>query len=331
MAVTGDIRARSRSGSVDFRVVDKTSGQPIAGAELVIRVNGTDSGSNDHGCGGVCRDRGAHAHAEYPGRARGEARFRPDEELPAVPEDSEDIPASYTLAMGVVKAVGGVVRDEQGRPIEGVEVKPIIWTISNLMPSRDEFIDPKPISTDARGVWRWESMPAGIEPNRVSFQFSHPDYQRVDLPSDRTAEIIRREVVTVLPRGLLISGRVVHVAGRSIPGARILSVLGPLRERRYSRSGRRRGPVPVLARPGRRGDPDGPGARPCARAEEDRRASGPSDRRVPPRERADDSRPGRGSSRRTAGRGERGCRILAQVPDARLADPDRWRRRVRLA
>ena len=40
----------------------------------------------------------------------------------------EDIPASYTLAMSAVETVGGVVRDEQGQPIAGAQVKPRIWT-----------------------------------------------------------------------------------------------------------------------------------------------------------------------------------------------------------
>ena len=207
---------------VYFRVVDKKSGQPIAGATLVIRVNGTDTGRTTTDASGRAviavpkpMPNTLDVLVEKPDFASMRSYLR-------FPRISEDIPASHTLAMVAVKAVGGVVRDEQVRPIEGVEVKPIIWTHSNMMPSRDEFIEPKPISTDARGVWRWESMPAGIEPNRVTFQFSHPDYQRVDLPSDRTAEIIRREGITVLPRGLVISGRVVDVAGRPIPKARIL-------------------------------------------------------------------------------------------------------------
>ena len=46
--------------------------------------------------------------------------------------EAGDIPATYTLAMYPVESVGGIVRDEQGRPIEGVLVEPMTWMRSVL-------------------------------------------------------------------------------------------------------------------------------------------------------------------------------------------------------
>ena len=66
------------------------------------------------------------------------------------------------------------------------------------------------------------ARPAGRDrARRVSFPFSHPDYQRVDLPADKALEVVRRDGVTVLPRGLELAGQVVDPSGRPIPGARV--------------------------------------------------------------------------------------------------------------
>ena len=54
-----------------------------------------------------------------------------------------DIPATYTLAMYPVGSVGGIVRDEQGRPIEGVLIEPMTWMRSGVdRTDRDEFDRP---------------------------------------------------------------------------------------------------------------------------------------------------------------------------------------------
>ncbi len=131
--------------------------------------------------------------------------------------------------MAPFESISGEVKDEQGRPIAGVTVKPMIFTNvgPNTRPGREELDEPIPVTTDAQGRWRWETLPSGIEPNRVSFQFSHPDYQRVDLPTDQGLAIIRRDGVTVLPHGLELSGRVVDSGGKPIPAARILRASTP--------------------------------------------------------------------------------------------------------
>ena len=327
--ITGDILRPVANGSDRLPGRGQTERQADCRAALTIRVNGTDTGRTTTDAAGRAEiavpspmPNSMDVLVEKPG-------FAPMRTYLRFWRIAEDIPASYTLAMVGMKAVGGVVRDEQARPIEGVEVKPTIWTRSDTMPSREEFMDPKPVHTDARGVWRWESLPAGIDPTRVTFQFSHPDYQRLDLPSDRTAEIIRREGITVLPRG------------SSLPGGS--STAGPNRSRRPIRSSAHSG------RDGTREAADAEGRFrfshvPAGEAiltvqaqghapelRKVRRASGPSGRRDPPRERAEI----RG---RVVDRGGEpmvgasvGVHFCAQLPDARLANPDRWRRRVRLA
>jgi RNA polymerase sigma factor (sigma-70 family) len=211
--------------SIDYRVVDKRTSRPIPGVTLIVRIDGKETQR-------LTTDEAGRATIPLPtpaperfmdvlARKNGFAPVRTDMRRPGV---VDDIPAAYTLAMLSFEAIGGVVRDEQGRPIAGVTVKPMIFTRhgSDIRPTRETFEQPKTVRTDAQGRWRWETLPAGIEPDRVSFQFSHPDYPRLDLPTDKGLEIIRRDGVTILRPGMEVSGRVVDSAGKPIPGARIL-------------------------------------------------------------------------------------------------------------
>jgi hypothetical protein len=136
------------------------------------------------------------------------------------PIRQEEVPASYTLKMYPAETVAGVVQDEQGRPAAGVRVAPIIWTNSaDVRYLREDIEEPAPATTDDRGRWQCAGMPAGIDASRVSITFTHPDYQRVDLPTG-ALEDIRRGKATVLARGLELTGRVVDPAVRTGPGAR---------------------------------------------------------------------------------------------------------------
>ncbi len=237
-------------GSIDYRVVDKRTSRPIPGVTLIVQIEGKETHrltTDEAGRTSIpIPTPAAEGFMDVLAHKKGFASMRTYMRRPTV---AEDIPASYTLAMVPVETVGGVVRDEQGRPIAGVTVKPMIWTrtsrtSANSAPVREEFENPSRTQTDDQGRWHWETLPAGIEPNRVSFLFSHPDYQRLDLPSDKGLEIIRRDGVTILSRGMELSGRVVDAAGKPIPGARILRG-EPLRGRYAPHGGRCRRPVPV--------------------------------------------------------------------------------------
>jgi protocatechuate 3,4-dioxygenase beta subunit len=115
------------------------------------------------------------------------------------------------------------VRDEQGRPVAGVRVAPTIWTSSaDIRYLREDFEAPAPATTDAEGRWQCEGMPAGIDRNRMTIAFAHPDYEHVNLPVGQALDDVRRGKATVLPRGLELAGRVVDAAGRPIKGARVL-------------------------------------------------------------------------------------------------------------
>ena len=209
--------------NIDFRIVDQRNGKPLPGVSLTVNV---------------ARNPGKRTTTDDAGRAKVAVPaplprilsvvVRKDGFAPVTlwfpsPIREEEIPASYTVAMYPVETIAGVVRDEQGQPVAGVWVAPTIWHSSaDIRYLREDFQAPAPATTDAEGRWQCEGLPAGIEGSRVSIAFSHPDYQRVNLPTGQALADIRRGKATVLPRGLELAGRVVDPAGRPILGAKIL-------------------------------------------------------------------------------------------------------------
>ena len=209
--------------SIDLRVVDRRTNEPLAGVAVTIKIDRKDSGHS-------MTDKAGRAAVAVPSplpnylavgvSKDGFASMTSFIRRPVI--QGGDIPASYTLAMYPVETVAGVVRDDQGRPIAGVLVKPRMWTRGGAgRADREEFERLPSVRTDAQGHWKCESMPAGIESRRVSFGFSHDDYQRVELPPGNALELIKRGEVTVLPRGWAIQGRIIDTASRPIPGALI--------------------------------------------------------------------------------------------------------------
>ena len=76
------------------------------------------------------------------------------------------------------EAIGGVVRDEQGRPIEGARVFPMASPFATVWP--EMYTSPNgglaSATTDAQGLWRAEALPAGTDPMKFSVLVTHGDH-----------------------------------------------------------------------------------------------------------------------------------------------------------
>ncbi len=154
---------------------------------------------------------------------RGLAPMRVDLRLVTGPEI--EIPRLYTLTMARCTSIGGIVRDDAGRPIEGVTVA--VRQLSRPGQIR-EMIDLGEISarTDARGRWHIDVIPDGFDLGDLRFTFSHRDFLgRVDAPpmppGGSPGHLRTQSGVTILRRGIEVSGRVLDRKGRPIAGASV--------------------------------------------------------------------------------------------------------------
>lgn len=106
--------------------------------------------------------------------------------------------------------IGGIVRDEQGEPIQGASVTvrmPVDWPkLDNWVFTASEQV------TDGEGRWQWDGAPKDL--GRASISIEHPYY----LPGRATASP-GLDTVTVLEKGLQVTGRVVTTDGEPIAGA----------------------------------------------------------------------------------------------------------------
>jgi RNA polymerase sigma factor (sigma-70 family) len=217
-------REGEREGpSIEIRVVDQRTGRPLPGVALAVEV-----GRNPHDR--TTTDDAGRAAVAIPERTAGFLSVVARKEGFATvtlwfpsPVREEEVPPSYMLKMYPAETVGGVVHDEQGRPVAGVRVAPTIWTSSaDIRYLREDIAEPAPAMTDSQGRWQCAGMPTGIDPSRVSIRYTHPDYEHVNLPNGQALVDVRRGKATVLPRGLDLTGRVVDPSGRAVLGAKIL-------------------------------------------------------------------------------------------------------------
>jgi uncharacterized GH25 family protein len=122
------------------------------------------------------------------------------------------IPSQMELRFERGHQIGGIVRDESGRPLAGVRLQfhmPVsgVDRPNGVFRAGDAF-------TDDQGRWRWSEAPADC--SGVNIQVSHFDYLTQSAPASRS-----QEMAFVLKRGLPISGRVVGPTGKPVAGARV--------------------------------------------------------------------------------------------------------------
>jgi len=88
----------------------------------------------------------------------------------------EDLPENYTIRMQKGSTIGGIIQDEKGEPIEGVEIEAHLSSDNGmrgggkLQPMLSGVI----ATTDGEGRWRYESAPA--KRADIATDFIHPDF-----------------------------------------------------------------------------------------------------------------------------------------------------------
>jgi len=201
-------------GTLDFRVIDVESGEPLEGVEL----NAPDGRYMTDGQGRASIAVGDKKPSDMwvTTLKRGYVSMR----VLFGRGTGTEIPPSYVLKIKRATMIGGTVQNEEGGPIKdvqisfrnqgrGVEQEPYIWEYK--------------VMTDASGRWVCDIMPSDL--GGVMLHLLHSDYISDERMGVRrlppTRELQNLTSVMVMTRGLLIRGRVLDEQGNPISGAKV--------------------------------------------------------------------------------------------------------------
>ncbi len=144
-------------------------------------------------------------------------------------DNGKRTPKEFTFKMLKGTLIGGVIKNEDGKPIEGAKVEarlnhlgepenegfPSIW----LATGEDARI------TDKQGKWTLNNVPAGEE-YQVTLKLTHPDYisdfewgllQRIQAV---TTKMLREQKATLtMVRGIRVTGTIADPDGKPLEGA----------------------------------------------------------------------------------------------------------------
>ena len=213
-------------GTVFFRVVDQKTKQPLAGVVLKVRVDGKVSRQHTTDNSGrmVLRlPQTEFATLSVTASSDGLVPMRIN--LRQFGSKDTEIPRFSTLVMERGTSIGGIVRDEEDRPIEGVAVS-IHHNAPKDRGRAAPDLDGITARTDRQGRWHIDLIPAGLDLGHLGFTLTHPEFlSRFDasnVQSSMTPDPLRqRSAVIVLRRGITVAGRVVNRDGGPIAGASI--------------------------------------------------------------------------------------------------------------
>ena len=148
--------------------------------------------------------------------------------------DGHRIPDEFTFKLPKGTVLSGLIRNEDGEPIEGAKVE-----VMGRFGGVDDELSKRPCfsvwlaqgdearTTDSDGRWTLNNMPAGEY--TVSLKVSHPDYVsdyqwgRLQSEQNVTTESLRAGTGTlVMPRGIRVTGTVTDSDGNPVPDATVV-------------------------------------------------------------------------------------------------------------
>jgi 5-hydroxyisourate hydrolase-like protein (transthyretin family) len=140
--------------------------------------------------------------------------------------EGEAVAETFTIPMKKGVPIGGIVHDEEGKPIEGVKVEGImVFENSTQLPGKGKlqpYFSGDLATTNKEGRWQNKSAPEpAIE---LQLRFSHPEYvsDRGDgFRGGNWEELRSLESVVVMKKGIGIEGTVVDAMGKPIVGAKV--------------------------------------------------------------------------------------------------------------
>jgi uncharacterized GH25 family protein len=146
-----------------------------------------------------------------------------------------DIPLEHTTKLDRGTLIGGIVTGEAKEPIAGVKV---VFHVGGSAPGAGHERERLTMmghyhieETDIQGRWRCDHVPAKF--GMVTWELSHPDYQRAtyrtDGPDSTTlmvpvipfADFLTQQAAMQMRAGIPLFGRVFNEAGEPIAGAKV--------------------------------------------------------------------------------------------------------------
>jgi beta-lactamase regulating signal transducer with metallopeptidase domain len=215
----------AKERTIEVSVVDSRTGKPMPGVAIVTQWNDGSKGekTDESGRCVVTIPHGDLIYVRLKARKDGfvplEDRWNLQGAL------AKPLPEKCTFKMEPGNTIGGVIQDEQGRPIAGATV-----FVGFFFPRRDvvgptPFLLDEPCVTDASGRWQCKIMPARLPV--LMLRLAHPDYvsgsEHSDTPPPEMAKLRDGSRVMVMKKGLPVSGVVLDREGKPIAGARVAS------------------------------------------------------------------------------------------------------------
>ncbi len=136
------------------------------------------------------------------------------------------VPASYTLVLDRGAPIGGLVRDEEGRPVAGARL--FVGRFSHdFQVEKTETPSMPPtrsLVSDSEGRWGSALLPASVERGKLNFRVEHSGFVSNRWAFDRALSIkdLRAmRAVVVLQKGFTLSGEVMNERGEAVTGAAV--------------------------------------------------------------------------------------------------------------
>jgi hypothetical protein len=134
------------------------------------------------------------------------------------------LPDDFTLKMEEAQSIGGVVRNDDGQPVEGAKVVLIIRSSSMGGLAQQVFNDiwERRVTTDQDGKWLFDEAPSDLRPLDVKLE--HPDYVSNEpiYPRPGDDEFKNQTARLVLHRGTPVDGVVTDEEGHPISGVDVV-------------------------------------------------------------------------------------------------------------
>ncbi|MDB6111556.1 MAG: hypothetical protein JWR69_3306, partial [Pedosphaera sp.] len=212
--------APSKPVKILFHVLDAESGVGLANVKIQAAYFG--AGGIDEGHDVLTDHDGVAAipQPDDPTKNRGPNVFVTAEgHVPKVVAFREPtVPTDYTMKLDPAKTAAGLVVDEQGLPVAGVE---ILIQGPGSKPGQSENVDFQtcPVTNRDDGSWSCSYIPKDYT-NEIRFILKKQGYS-VTFPMVPVAKVDLSKLVLVIERGFTVTGKIADSQSRPIVNARI--------------------------------------------------------------------------------------------------------------